>query len=98
VPEKRRETAFRGHSLRSKIRGRVRFLHQDIRAEMPAGPFDLVLCRNLVFTYFDAELQRELLSRIRARLAPNGLLGIGAHESLSSVAFERVGPSLLRLR
>ena len=31
----------------------IKFLEQDIRRELPVGPFDLMLCRNLVFTYFD---------------------------------------------
>jgi chemotaxis protein methyltransferase CheR len=49
---------------------------------MPSGAFDLVLCRNLVFTYFDASLQVSLLERILERLAPSGVLVLGAHEAL----------------
>jgi len=63
-------------------RRRVTILSQDIRYEMPEGPFDLVLCRNLVFTYFEASLQRAVLERIAARLCPGGYLVVGAHESL----------------
>jgi chemotaxis protein methyltransferase CheR len=46
------------------------------------GPFDLVLCRNLVFTYFDDSLQRELARRIAARMRPGAALVIGKHEQL----------------
>jgi chemotaxis protein methyltransferase CheR len=49
---------------------------------MPAGSFDLVLCRNLAFTYFDEEGQREVLRGIDERLVAGGYLVLGAHESL----------------
>ncbi|MFP2912546.1 CheR family methyltransferase [Pyxidicoccus sp. 3LFB2] len=60
----------------------VTFLRQDLRAEMPDGAFQLVLCRNVAFTYFAPALQREVLARVVARLGPDGLLVIGGHESL----------------
>ena len=49
---------------------------------MPAGPFDLVLCRNLAFTYFDEQGQREVLRGIDERLVAGGYLVLGADESL----------------
>ena len=49
---------------------------------MPAGPFDLVLCRNLAFTYFDEEGQRKVLRGIDERLVEGGYLVLGAYESL----------------
>ena len=54
----------------------------DIRQQQPDGPFDLILCRNLVFTYFAVAAQTETLRAIVARLAPGGYLVIGAHERL----------------
>lgn len=60
----------------------ITFVRQDVREELPDGPFHLVLCRNLVFTYYDDALQRELLDRLARRLAPGGILVIGIHESL----------------
>lgn len=68
--------------LRAAYRSPVRFLCQDIRQAMPDGPFDLILCRNLAFTYFDAGLQRELLAGLTDRLRPGGYLVVGAHEAL----------------
>jgi chemotaxis protein methyltransferase CheR len=68
--------------LRPEFRQGIRFLLQDIRSAMPDGPFDIILCRNLVFTYFDDALQRRLLDRIYERLAPRGFLVLGAHERL----------------
>jgi len=68
--------------VKDEHRHGVSFVKQDIRAAMPAGPFDLILCRNLVFTYFDLESQRRVLNNLAARLRPDGYLVIGAHESL----------------
>ena len=68
--------------VRPEFREGVTFLEEDIRTRMPEGLFHLILCRNLVFTYFDAGLQRRLLARLVYRLAPDGALVIGAHESL----------------
>jgi chemotaxis protein methyltransferase CheR len=67
---------------REALRARITFLVQDLRKETPAGPFDLVLCRNVAFTYFDVPLQREVLARIESVLAPGGELVIGKGESL----------------
>lgn len=66
--------------LRDEVRRSVEFLHQDVRKEMPEGPFDLVLCRNIIFTYFNEGLQRELLDKIAARTAAGGALVVGKHE------------------
>jgi chemotaxis protein methyltransferase CheR len=70
----------------------VVFLRQDIRSELPAGPLDLVLCRNLVFTYFEPGLQRSVLQRIEGLLRDGAYLVIGAHEQLpdASGAFRQV--------
>ncbi len=68
--------------LLPEFRGDVRFLRQDIRREMPDGPFDLILCRNLVFTYFDEVLQRRLLHEMSERLVARGFLILGAHEAV----------------
>jgi chemotaxis protein methyltransferase CheR len=68
--------------LAPAFREGLTFLRQDLRAGMPDGPFHLVLCRNVAFTYFAPPLQREVLSRLVERLVPGGLLVIGGHESL----------------
>ena len=62
--------------------GMVRFLEQDVRDAMPEERFDLILCRNLIFTYFDEPLQRRLLTQLVAHLQPGGCLVIGVHERL----------------
>jgi chemotaxis protein methyltransferase CheR len=68
--------------LTPELRGVPTFRVQDLRTERPEGPFHLVLCRNVAFTYFAPPLQREVLARLMERLVPGGLLVIGAHESL----------------
>jgi len=68
--------------LSGALRDRVDFRLQDIRQAMPDGPFEIVLCRNLVFTYFDEVLQRKMLADILDRLVPGGFLALGKHEAL----------------
>jgi chemotaxis protein methyltransferase CheR len=72
--------------LAPELRDDITFRCQDLRAELPDGPFHLVLCRNVAFTYFAPPLQREVLTRFVERLVPGGLLVIGAHESLPESA------------
>ncbi len=68
--------------LAPQLRRDVRFELQDIRKSMPDGPLDLILCRNLVFTYFDSAAQRRLTGELRKRLRPGGWLVLGSHEAL----------------
>ncbi len=86
VPARWREIAFTRdgdrYCVRAEYREGLAFLSQDIRSEIPVGFFDLILCRNLVFTYFDIERQREMLDRIARAVLAGGYLVIGAHETL----------------
>ncbi len=68
--------------LKSAYRMSVRFLEQDIRRDQPDGRFDLIMCRNLVFTYFEPSLQAAIAGRLAEKLVPGGLLLLGSHESL----------------
>lgn len=70
--------------LRPKFRTGVEFREQDVRRELPDGPFHLILCRNLVFTYFEEELQRKIALRLGERLTPGGTLVLGKHEVVPS--------------
>lgn len=84
VPPPWRERAFvrdgADRILDPAFRTGVRFERRDVRGELPSGPFDLVLCRNVVFTYLDEGWQRRLLAAIRTRLHPGGALVIGRGE------------------
>lgn len=68
--------------MKPGFRKDVSFRALDIQQQPSDGPFDLILCRNLVFTYFVAPAQSGVLRAIEARLAPGGYLVIGAHERL----------------
>lgn len=70
------------YSILKDFREDIEFAKQDIRKELPDGLFHLILCRNLVFTYFDEALQRRILDRIPEKLVPGGFFIIGIHESL----------------
>ena len=86
LPEVWRERAFARQGplfcLAAEFRRDVEFALQDIRKRMPDGPFDVVLCRNLVFTYFDETQQRRTLERLKGRISPGGFLVLGSHEAL----------------
>jgi superoxide dismutase/chemotaxis methyl-accepting protein methylase len=84
------------YRLGDRFRADVELLEQDLRSTMPDGPFDLVLCRNLVFTYFDEPTQRAVLHRLFDRIRPGGALVIGSHESISDERFARVSPCIYR--
>lgn len=68
--------------LGEAVRRPVELRPHDLREELPDETFDLILCRNLVFTYFASELQAKLLERLLARLRVGGVLGIGRKEAL----------------
>lgn len=80
------DAAFTPHQgalcLRPEYREGLELRCEDLRQRMPEGPFHLVLCRNVAFTYFAPPVQREVLARLMERLVPGGLLALGAHESL----------------
>ena len=86
LPEALREGAFYSDGdrnlLKPAYRTGVAFRQHDIRAEPPPGRFDLILCRNLAFTYFNDELQAEILGVFARVLYPQGILLLGSHESL----------------
>lgn len=88
LPETLRSDAFlpngEEHCLKQAYQSAVNFQVQDIRHALPAGPFDLILCRNLAFTYFDEALQRRILQQLHSKLLPNGWLILGVHEKLPS--------------
>lgn len=86
LPESWRRSAFvhrgEGYYLRPRFRQPVTVERHDIRDPSTNGEYDLVLCRNLAFTYFDLPLQREVAERLALALRPGGALVIGSHEML----------------
>jgi chemotaxis protein methyltransferase CheR len=73
-----------GHmwQLKEAVRSRVEFKHYNLLDNYsPLGRFDLIFCRN-VLIYFDADRKSDVLNRMGQILAPDGLLAIGASESI----------------
>jgi len=96
VPPEWRSVAFdkaeRGYRLRERFRQDVKLAQQDIRKEQPQEGFHLVLCRNLVFTYFDETLQGQVLDAMLTHLEPGGALVIGDRESLPQTVTRSLEP------
>jgi len=64
------------------VRALVQVQRHDLTTERPpAGPFDLVVCRNVVI-YFDRATQERLFQQFAAALRPEGLLVLGKVETL----------------
>ncbi len=91
LPEAWRSEAFDGERLKERFRRPVTVARHDLRDPAPEGPFDLVLCRNVAFTYFDEPAQRALLNRLAAVMRPGAVLVVGAHERLPA-GEERFAP------
>jgi chemotaxis protein methyltransferase CheR len=69
-------------ALRPEFRKGVSFLRHDLRQEPPRGPFDLVLCRYVAFTYFDDASRRRTLARLLGEIRAGGALVVGRRERL----------------
>jgi chemotaxis protein methyltransferase CheR len=77
--------------LKDEVRRRVQFARFDLRQSMRTlGPFDVVLCRN-VLIYFDVETKKRILSEIRGCLYNGGYLLLGGTENTLGLCdqFER---------
>lgn len=86
LPGAWRDAAFTptpyGHCLDPAYRTGIEFRQHDIRTPPPDGPYHLILCRNLAFTYFAPTLQQRVAAMLHAALTENGALVIGAHEGI----------------
>ena len=86
LPEPWRQAAFDAqgdvHCLRQAFRVGVRFECADLRSHVPEGPFDIVSCRNLAFTYFDEGSRARVANALIDVLRAGGVLLIGAREAL----------------
>ena len=86
LPEAWRREAFlqKGelYCLQDRFKRGIEWLQQDIRTAQAPGKFDLILCRNLVATYFEPALQVEVFEKMNAHSRPGGSLVLGCHEKL----------------
>ena len=97
LPSAWREAAFERSGplwcVRPSMREGIDFRREDVREQMPAGPLHLVLCRYMIFNYFDEATQRALAARIAQRTAPFGVLVVGTHEAVPEDAGWITGPA-----
>ena len=82
--------------LRQKIQLRQILLHEQYP---DIGKFDVVFLRN-VMIYFDEEIRRQVVERVKAVLNPGGYLFVGHAESLHGlgVDMQQVVPAVYRRR
>lgn len=79
------------HEVAPALRACCSFEVRDVLASTPAGPFDLVSCRNLLI-YLQPAQQTQLLQSIHSVLRPGGWLFISTVESLDSNSLQRFQP------
>lgn len=81
------------------MRRTVRFDTVNLAHETVAGPFDIVLCRNLLL-HLDTQVKRALLDRIADAMAQDGALMLGATETViglsTSLLPDPANPGLYR--
>lgn len=71
--------------LSPELRGMVRFAKHNLLDAPPlGGPFDIIFIRN-VLIYFEMDVKRDILRRLRGVLRPGGFLVLGAAETTVGV-------------
>jgi chemotaxis methyl-accepting protein methylase len=71
----------RGFELSARVRDRVAFSHDDLVVSRPRGPFDLVVCRNVLIHFADQGRALALEELVRS-LSAGGLLVLGRTEAV----------------
>ena len=88
------------HKIAASLRRQVAFREFNLLTGRFDSGFDLILCRNVIIYFTDA-VKKELLARFHASLAPDGVLFIGATESIlgaDALGYERLGGNFYRKR
>ena len=70
-----------------RVKHMVTFEKRDIQNSLPQGMFDMVFCRNLVFTYYSYHQQVQFLDRVSSIIKKDGILIIGDGEKTPTHAF-----------
>ena len=73
--------------IRASIRARVSFLQTDLLSAPPAGPFDVIVCKN-VLIYLNHEAALRVLRALYAALAPSGVLLLARAELAKAKALD----------
>jgi chemotaxis protein methyltransferase CheR len=67
--------------IKPMLKARTNFMVHNLLETPPAGRFDVILCRN-VLLYFSAERRRAVLDGLASAIAPDGMLILGAGETV----------------
>jgi chemotaxis protein methyltransferase CheR len=90
LPARHRTAAFTErdglYCVKDAFKEVVTIARHDVRSEAPGARFELVMCRNLAFTYFDLDSQRATAARLATAVREGGALVLGAHEELPADA------------
>jgi chemotaxis protein methyltransferase CheR len=70
--------------IKDRLRAAVRFESHNLMSDAPLGPFDIILCRN-VLDGFSADDRRAALERLATALADDGALVLGAGEDAAEI-------------
>ncbi len=72
----------RGHAVDPGLLAHLRVARGDLRLHTPAGPFDLVVCRE-VLHHFRPDVARSMLLRLTESLAGDGVLVLAVVDALT---------------
>lgn len=79
------------YQIGEELTENIQFEKRDIRHSIPENIFDMVFCRNLVFTYFNKKNQHQFLERLEKRMQKRSILVTGSNENIPPVRWlERV--------
>ncbi len=96
LPPDLRDKYFTRSGYRWEIDGRLRDSVEFrplnmIDPSMPFPPADIIFVRNILY-YFEVDLQKQVLTRIRAAMAPSSYLFLGSADTIANTGteFERL--------
>lgn len=72
------------YRIKNEVRDCIVFAPQDLLRDPPFTTMDLISCRNLLI-YLEAAAQKRVLALLHYSLAPDGLLFLGASESITGL-------------
>jgi len=81
------------YRIRNRVKQNTEFEQRDIRHSIPDRLFDIVFCRNLVFTYFEKKEQQRFLDRVYSALKNGGYLIIGSDEKIPRMNWLKTLPN-----
>jgi chemotaxis protein methyltransferase CheR len=85
VPERLKQRYFNQHGdyyyISNEIKKMITFKKHNLLADPYDGPFDLIICRN-VLIYFTEEAKNRLYKKFSSALKKNGILFVGSTEQI----------------